>query len=210
MNITKAFLNTIFVDYQEDMAVQIYDEKFAPNPVGYYVLLAEVDAALEKPNNAGRWTILDRIPYMENAVTFDPNSYAAQQKFFATDNREFSTLANALDYNRQRVAAIDPLALSKIQSVTQEGGIWIHGPQPSSNEARAQDFANAMENAWFVFHDPVTGEAGRLQGKDAVMARALDARTRHCIHTNIFPVYQQMLDLVDGFTADIVVANYPY
>ena len=94
--------------------------------------------------------------------------------------------------------------------MTQEGGIWIHGPQPSSNEARAQDFANAMENAWFVFHDPVTGEAGRLQGKDAVMARALDARTRHCIHTNIFPVYQQMLDLVDGFTADIVVANYPY
>ena len=103
MNITKDFLNTIFVDYQEDMAVQIYDEKFAPNPVGYYALLAEVDAALEKPNNADRWTILDRIPYMESAVTFDPNSYAAQQKFFATDNREFSTLADALEYNRHRV-----------------------------------------------------------------------------------------------------------
>lgn len=210
MKITLPFLNFICADYLDDFAFYVYENFFSNQEVPYNTFMNKLDELIDLPENNNRWTILDRIPYMPQAIMFNKDTFEYTNKYFTIDGSLFNDIEVAKTYANYKVNQLDPVKLCVVNIVEKNDDIWIHKDTIFSFEYLNNYIFNNDITQWFSIYNPINGENQYIQGKENLINNIINLRNEEAKRKMLYKIFQQVRDIEDNFTADIEILDGPY
>lgn len=205
MKITKDFLDFVCKDYQEDFAFDVYNNYYADQQVPYDVFLSKLNELIEQPENTNRWTIIDRLPYLPEAIMYDQTTFEYTNKFFTSDKQSFDSIEQAQAHNTSRAANINIVNLCVISVVEKNNNAFTHKDRITNLDQISDD-----PQQWFGFFKPSTGQTFYIQGKQHLLNNLSTEHQFECQRRFIYKISQQVRDTEHGFTAEFEILDGPY